>query len=58
MNPVQKAAYEHARKIEWDVDTAFEYAYALLVECNLRKEAEALKTANLKVEQKETGKKL
>ena len=42
----QKQAAKHATKIQWDTDAAFEYAYALLEECNMHTEAAALKEAH------------
>lgn len=50
MNEIEKQASEHATKIEWDTEAAFEYAYALLTECNMHTEAEALKVAHEKFE--------
>lgn len=43
MNNNQKLAAEIAKNITWDANDAFEIAYALLTECNLHSEAEALK---------------
>ncbi len=45
MNEIEKKASEHATKIQWNCDKAFEYAYALLTECNMHAEAAALKEA-------------
>jgi hypothetical protein len=43
MNNNQKLAQEIAKNITWSCDDAFEIAYALLTECNMHSEAEALK---------------
>jgi hypothetical protein len=45
MNTNEQQAHEHAARIEWDTDKAFEYTYALLTECNMHTEAAALKAA-------------
>ncbi len=44
MNKNEKLANEIAKNIEWSCDDAFEIAYALLTECNMHSEAEALKS--------------
>lgn len=43
MTKNQRLAAEIANQIQWDTEEAFEIAYALLTECNLHPEAEALK---------------
>lgn len=45
MTKTQKQAEQHARRIEWSVDEAIEYAVALLTECNAHTEAAALQAA-------------
>ena len=47
MNKIDKQAHKHATKIEWDTYEAFTYAYALLTECNMHTEAEALRVAHV-----------
>lgn len=52
--PEHKAARKHAAKIKWDTDAAYEYAYALLNECNMTTAAAALKaTHDSKIERDE-----
>ncbi len=43
MTTNEKTAQEIAKNIQWSVEDAFEIAYALLTECNMHSEAEALK---------------
>lgn len=49
MTREQKQARKHAAHIHWDTEAAFEYAYALLEECNCATEAAALKAAHDKM---------
>lgn len=49
MTTIDKQASKHATRIGWDTEAAFEYAYALLTECNCHTEAAALKDAHDKM---------
>lgn len=46
MTANEKKATQHAARIEWDTEVAYEYAYALLEDCNCATMCAALKVAH------------